>query len=66
MKKEMLELMKKTKMNQSTITGVIKLANTPERMKKVIRYIKHYQKIITDHQLRQYIAIMLSEELDKM
>lgn len=55
-----------TKMNQSTIIGVMKLANTQERMQKVINYIKEYQTIITDHQLRQYMRIILIEELEKM
>ena len=59
MEKELLDLMKETKMNESTIIGVMKLSTTPEIMEQVIKYIKRHKTYITDHQLRQYMARIL-------
>ena len=61
MKEELLKLMKETKMNQSTITGVMKLATDNKTILLLIQYIMENKEIITNHQLRQYLAEILLE-----
>ena len=53
---EMLKLMIETEMDSYTIEGVLVLIQTKEEVEEVLNYIKRYEKLITDHQLRQYIV----------
>ena len=57
--KELLTLMQEVNMNESTITGVLKLLKTEEKINQTIDYIKKMKDIITDHQLRQYMMDLL-------
>ena len=58
-KDKLLKLMKELRMNKSTITGVMDLATTQEIIDKTINYIENNRKILTDHQLRQYMVQIL-------
>ena len=58
-KDKLLKMMKELGMNKSTITGVMELATTQEIIDKTIDYIVDNKKILTDHQLRQYMVQIL-------
>ena len=58
-KAQLLNLLNELKMNDSTITGAMRLLNEEEDIQKVIHHIQINKKLITDKNLRQYIAQIL-------
>lgn len=58
-KAQLLNLLNELKMNESTITGAMRLLNEEEDIQKVIQHIQRNKKLITDRNLRQYIAQIL-------
>ena len=58
-KQEIKNLLVRCKMKESTITGVMKLLKNEEDIEKTLNYIKRYKKILTDHQIRQYMMQIL-------
>ena len=59
---ELLKLMIETEMDSYTIEGVLVLIQTKEEIENVLSYIKRYIKLITPHQLRQYIVKIKDRE----
>ena len=62
---ELLKLMIETEMDSYTIEGVLVLIQTKEEIENVLSYIKRYIKLITPHQLRQYIVKIKDREKKK-
>ena len=62
---ELLKLMIETEMDSYTIECVLVLIQTKEEVEEVLNYIKKYEKLITDHQLRQYIVKIKDKEKKK-